>query len=124
MMHRHHPPSARRRLKHLTKMLNLTPQQQQQMLPILQDQQKQMRAMREDSSMTPQQHRAKMQECMRSTHQKLKALMTDSQKQKFDQAMQRMHQRMQKRGMGMGTGPDSGPTPAPSAGGTPPPPQQ
>ncbi len=110
-MRHHHPPSPKRQLRHLTKMLNLTQDQQQQMLPILQDQHKRMESLRNDHNLDPQQRRAQMRDAMMETHQKLEALMTATQKQQFEQAMQQRRERM-RQGMGSGSG-----TP-------PPPPQQ
>lgn len=128
-MRHHHPPSAERQLRHLTKMLNLTQDQQQQMLPILQDQQQKMRSMHEDTSMSPQDRRQQMRQTMMDTHQKLEALMTDTQKQKFEQMMQQRRQRWSgQRGMGQGPGnpppPPGAGTPPPDAGTPPPPPPQ
>src|SRR5665213_263073 len=104
----HHPPSANRQLRHLTKMLNLTPDQQQQMLPILQDQQSKMTAMRSDTSMSPDQRREQRRTLMTDTHQKLEAIMTDSQKQQFEQQMQQRHQHMHNGSMGQGNGAGTG----------------
>ena len=108
--------SAKRQLKRMTKQLNLTPDQQQQMLPILQDQHAKMKAMHEDTSLTPQQRREQGRTLMQDTHQKLEAIMTDSQKQQFEQTMQQRRQRMHDR-MGQGSG-----NPPPDAGNPPPPP--
>ncbi len=121
-------PSARRQLKRMTKMLNLTPDQQQQMLPILQDHQSKMEAMRNDTSTSPEQRRQQRHDLMMDTHQKLEALMTDSQKQQFEQYVQQHRDRMRNGGMGRGEGSGSmgnNPPPPPPDSGTPPPaPQQ
>lgn len=118
-----HPPSARRQLKHLSRMLNLTQEQQQQMLPVLRNRNKQMRALREDASLQPRQRRQQMRELMRQTDQKLEAAMTDPQKQKFEAMRERREQRMRGRGMGPeGMRPPGGPPPAGEQPGNPPPP--
>lgn len=119
-MHHHGPPSPERQLKHLTKTLSLTADQQKQMLPILQDRQTQMEAMRNNTSLDPQQRRGQMRTLMQDTNQKLEAVMTGSQKQQFEQQMQARRQHMQNGHMGQNSGsapPDAG-TPPP-----PPPPQ-
>lgn len=116
-MHHHGPPSAERQLRHLTKILNLTQDQQQQMLPILQDQQKKMESMHNDTSLSPQQRRQQMRSTMMDTHQKLEAIMTDTQKQQFEQELQQRRDRMRQHRMGQGPGADPGNGP----GGTPPP---
>lgn len=117
MRHRH-PPSPKRQLRHLTKMLNLTADQQLQMLPILRDQRKRMESIRSNSALAPQQRRQQMRDAMMETHQKLEAIMTDSQKQQFEQDMQQRRQRME-HGMG-----GAGTPPTPPSGQNPPPPPQ
>jgi Spy/CpxP family protein refolding chaperone len=112
-MRHHHPPSPEHQLRHLTKMLNLTSDQQTQMLPILQDQHKRMESLRNDQNLDPQQRRAQMRDAMMETHQKLEALMTATQKQQFEQMMQQRREHMHQGGMGQGNG----------AGAPPPPPQ-
>lgn len=119
-MHRHRRMSPQRRLKRMTKMLNLTADQQQQMLPILQDQQQQMKSMHEDTSLSPEQRRQQGRTLMKDTNQKLEALMTDSQKQQYEQHMQQRRDHMRNHRMGQG----SGSAGAPDDSGTPPPPPQ
>jgi hypothetical protein len=87
-MRHHHPPSPEQQLRHLRQMLNLTADQQQQMLPILQDQHKRMDAIHNNTALSPQERRQQMRAAMMDTHQRLEALMTDTQKQQFEQAMQ------------------------------------
>lgn len=119
----HHRPSAKRQLKRMTKMLSLTADQQQQMLPILQDQQSKMMAMHNDTSMSPDQRREQRKTLMMDTHQKLEAIMTDSQKQQFEEHMQQRHSRMHHGSMGQGSGAEGNPPP-PDSGTPPPSPQQ
>ncbi len=113
----HHRPSAKRQLRRMTKQLNLTSDQQQQMLPILQDRNKQMKAMHDDTSLSPQQRRQQTRTLMQDSNQKMEAVMTDSQKQQFEQMQQQRHEKMQNRRMGQESG-----TPPPDAGNPPPPP--
>jgi len=114
-MHHHRRRSAKHQLKQLTKELNLTPEQQQQMLPILQDQHKKMKAMKEDTSLSPQQRREQARTTMQDTHQKLEAIMTDSQKQQFEQTMQQRREHWQNHHHRMNNGME------PGSAGTPPP---
>jgi Spy/CpxP family protein refolding chaperone len=116
------PPSPERQLSHLTKMLNLTQDQQQQMLPILQDQQKQMDTIHNNTALSPQQRHQQMRATMMDTHQKLEALMTDTQKQQFEQAMQQRRDHMRNGGMAPGEG--AGTPPPPNGQNAPPPPPQ
>jgi Spy/CpxP family protein refolding chaperone len=122
-MQHHQPPSPKHQLRHLTKMLNLTPDQQQKMLPILQDQHKQMNTIQNNSALSQQERHQQMRAAMMDTHQKLEALMTDTQKQQFEQAMQQRRDRMQNRGMGPGEGAGT-PPPQPDGQNAPPPPPQ
>ncbi len=122
MRHRQ-PPSPERQLRHLTKMLNLTSDQQQQMLPIMQDQHKQMDTIRNNTALSPQQRRQQMRTAMMDTHQKLEALMTDTQKQQFEQAMQQRRDHMRNGGMGPGGGAGAPPLPPDGQNAPPPPPQ-
>ena len=119
-MHHHQPPSPERQLQQMTKMLNLTSDQQQQMLPILQDQQKQMATIRSNSALSPQDRRQQMRSAMMDSRQKQEAIMTDSQKQQFEQAMQQRRSHMQNRGAGQGEGAGTPPPADQNA----PPPQQ
>ena len=64
------------------------------MLPILQDQHKQMDTIQNNTALSPQQRHQQMRAAMMDTHQKLEALMTDTQKQQFEQAMQQRRDRM------------------------------
>lgn len=111
--------SPKRELQRLTKMLNLTADQQQQMLPILQDQRKQMESIRSNTTLSSEQRRQQMRAAMMDSHQKLEAVMTDSQKQQYEQEMQQRRDRMRNRGMDQG---DGAGTPPPDSGN--PPPQQ
>ena len=69
----------------LTKELNLTPDQQSQVKPVMEDTRSQMKAVREDASLTPDQKKAKAKEIREATNAKIKALLTPEQQQKMDQ---------------------------------------
>jgi len=81
-------------LKRLTKRLNLTPDQQNQLLPILTDRQQQMSALRGDTSLSGQERRAKAQTLREDFDSKIKAVLNDSQKQQYEQM--RQHRRPHK----------------------------
>ena len=91
------------------------------MLPILQDQQKQMDTIHSNTALSPQERRQQMRAAMMDSHQKLEALMTDTQKQQFEQSMQQRHGR--NRGMGAGDGAGTPPPPPDGQNAPPPPPQ-
>lgn len=122
-MHHNHRTSPTRQLKKMTKMLNLTPDQQQQMLPILQDRSTQMKAMQDNTSLSPQQRRQQGQTLMQETNQKLEAIMTDSQKQQYEQAMQQRRDQMHNGRMGQAPPSASEGTPPPQPDDQAPPPQ-
>ena len=75
-------------LKRLTKRLNLTPDQQNQLLPILTDRQQQMSTLRGDTSLSGQERRAKARTLRQDFDSKIKAVLNDSQKQQYEQLRQ------------------------------------
>ena len=81
------------RLEWLSKELNLTDDQKSQLKPILDDEGKQMRAIHQDTSLTPEQKRDKMKELRESTDPKIEAILTPDQQKKFHEMNQhREHQ--------------------------------
>jgi Spy/CpxP family protein refolding chaperone len=93
-------------LSRMTERYNLSADQQSQIKPILANQQQQMMALRQDSSMSRADRMTKMQSIREESSTKIQALLNDSQKQKYNEDQQRMQQRMQNRG---GGGPAGGP---------------
>lgn len=81
------------RLAHMTKRYKLTADQQSQIKPILQDEQQQMQSMHSDTSMSRDDKRSKMMSLHESNNQKIEAVLTDEQKQKFEADQQKMQQR-------------------------------
>jgi len=79
-------------LAHMTKRYKLTADQQSQIKPILQDEQQQMQAMHADTSTSRDDKRAKMQSMHQASQQKIEAVLTDEQRQKFDADQQKMQQ--------------------------------
>lgn len=84
---------ADQRLANMTKRYKLTSDQQAQIKPILQDEQQQMMSMRSDTSMSKQDKMAKMQSTHQESQQKIEAVLTDEQRQKFDADQQKMQAR-------------------------------
>jgi Spy/CpxP family protein refolding chaperone len=91
----HGMPSIDERLQHMTMALNLSDDQQAKVRSILKDQQNQMGPLKQDTSMSQQDRRAKFQQIHEATKQKIRDVLNDGQKAKFDQ-MQGRH----KEGMG------------------------
>jgi Spy/CpxP family protein refolding chaperone len=72
-------------LEWLSKQLNLTDDQQAQVKPILEDQSKQMKTTREDTTLTQDQKREKMKQLHESTHSQINDILTPEQQKKFAQ---------------------------------------
>lgn len=87
------PMDPNRQLQRMTKQLNLTSDQQNQILPILTGTQDQMKSIRGDSSLSDTDRRAKMRSLHEDTQAKIKAVLTDDQKKRFDEMQQRMRDR-------------------------------
>lgn len=89
-------------LKHMTKELGLSSDQQSQILPVLQDRQQKMEAIREDQSLSREDRRSKMMAIRTDSDAKIQALLTDQQKQKYQAMQERMQERHGERGQGQG----------------------
>jgi hypothetical protein len=111
-----------KRLAHMTQRDNLTADKQNQILPILQNEQQQSQALRGDTTLSRQDKHAKMMSLHQDTTQKIEAVMNDDQKQKFEADQQRMQQ-MRAQRMQQGA-PSSGNAPAGGGSSAPAPPQQ
>jgi periplasmic protein CpxP/Spy len=108
----HHQMDPDRQVKMLTKKLDLTAEQQTQIRSILTDRQQQFESIRNDSSLAPKDRREKMRSLREDSDTKIKAVLTDSQKQTYEQMQAQMRQRMQERHHEQGQSPDSGAAPA------------
>ena len=89
--HGPHRMDPDRQLQHLTRELNLSSDQQSQIKPLLVDQQQKMQALFQDPSLAQEDRQAKAKSITEDTHNKIEALLTDEQKQKFEAMQQRMH---------------------------------
>ncbi|MGB7134740.1 MAG: hypothetical protein WBD46_05605 [Acidobacteriaceae bacterium] len=78
-----------RQLEHMTKMLNLSADQQAQIKPILLDRQQKMQALFQDQTSAQQDRRSKMQAIRQDTNSRIEAVLNDQQKQQFES----MHER-------------------------------
>ncbi len=95
----------------LTKKLNLTSDQVTQVKAIDDDARKQFMALRDDTSIAGADKRAKMMDIHKASQEKIRALLTDDQKTKYDALQEEMRDRMQNhRG-----GPGAPPSPPPAA---------
>lgn len=107
--HEHHMPDADHQLKHMTKRLNLTDTQQQQIRPILADRDKQVLAIRNDAALTPEQQHQNTGKVMRDSMSQIRNVLTDSQRQQWDQAREQMREHRH----GQPTAPTAPATPPP-----------
>ena len=89
----------------LTKKLNLTPDQVTQVKAIDDDARKQFMALRDDTSISGADKRAKMMDIHKASQDKIRALLTDDQKTKYDALQAEMRDRMQNRRGGPGAPP-------------------
>jgi Spy/CpxP family protein refolding chaperone len=96
----------------LTKQLNLTPDQVTQVKAIDEDTWKQMKALREDTSVAGPDKRAKMMDIHKASQDKIRGLLTADQQTKFDALQTQMRERREHHGGGPG-GP-GGPPPPPT----------
>ena len=85
------------RLEHMTKALNLTPDQVTQVKAIDVSSREQMRAVHEDTATAPADKKAKMMAIHEDSMTKVRALLTDEQKSKFDAMQARMKEHQEER---------------------------
>jgi Spy/CpxP family protein refolding chaperone len=90
-----HMPDADHQLRHMTKRLNLTDAQQQQIKPILVDRDNQIAAIRNDTSLTPEQQHSSMGKLMRESASQIRNVLTDSQREQWDASREKMRERRQ-----------------------------
>jgi Spy/CpxP family protein refolding chaperone len=83
---------AEGQLKHLTEALNLTTDQQAQIKPILAARDQQRQQIFADQSLAEADRHSKMKAMQEATRGKIEAVLTDTQKQKFEAMQERMHQ--------------------------------
>ena len=91
------------RVNELVKQLSLSGDQKEQVRGILQEQQDQMKQLMQDSSTSRQDKMSKMRSIHQASNGKIRDLLSDDQKKKFDDYLQKQQQRMQQhRGQGPG----------------------
>ena len=75
-------------LQMLTEKLNLTDEQRAKLKPILKDQAQQLKAIHDDTSLSPEQKHAKMKAIHESLHEQINAVLTPEQQVKFKEMKQ------------------------------------
>lgn len=81
------------RLDMMTAQLGLTPEQRYKILPILDDQFKEMKAVRADENLTRAQTRAKMQAIHDKCFDRIKGILTPEQQKKADEMKKQLNER-------------------------------
>ncbi len=90
-----HGQMQERRIEHMTKALDLTPDQVTQVKAIDASEHDQMRALHEDTTTAPADKRMKMMEVHLSSTAKVRALLNPDQQTKFDAMQARMKERQE-----------------------------
>jgi periplasmic protein CpxP/Spy len=109
-------PSVDDQIKHLSKKLNLTDDQQAKLKPIFEDQHKQMEQIHNDSSLSREDRFSKMQALRQSSDTQIKGVLNEEQQKSFDKMRAEQQDRMKQWRRGGES--------APPAGGSPDSPQQ
>lgn len=110
-MGRRQMPSVDDQIKHLTKKLKLSDDQQAKLKPILEDQRKQMDEMRADSSLSRQDRFSKMQELRQNSDTQIKSVLNEDQQKSFDKMRAEQQDRMKQWHHGGGNAPPAGASP-------------
>jgi Spy/CpxP family protein refolding chaperone len=74
---------VKERMDNLSKELNLTKEQQEKIGPIFENEMKEMRTVKEDSSLTPEQKREKVKAIHQTTRENINKILTPDQQKKF-----------------------------------------
>lgn len=90
-----HDADPNKQVQHMAKKLNLTADQQNQILPILTSRQQQMESIRNDASLSAQDRKAKFRAVREDSDTKIRAVLNDDQKKAYDQMHQQMRERRQ-----------------------------
>jgi Spy/CpxP family protein refolding chaperone len=87
-------PSVDDQIKHLSKKLSLSDDQQAKIKPILEDQRKQMETIHSDSSLSREDRFSKMQELRKSSDDQIKSVLNPDQQKNFEKMRDEQHERM------------------------------
>jgi Spy/CpxP family protein refolding chaperone len=97
-------PTVEEQLKNLTERLSLTDDQQAKIKPILEDTRSQMMKLMQDESMSRGDKMTKGRSLREAGNGKIRDVLTDEQKKKFDSMQEEMRERMRQRQQGGGDG--------------------
>ena len=82
-VHRHHAPNSQKEIAHLTKALNLTPDQAAKVEPILADRDQKVAALQSDTTLTEDARRQQMKAIHKASEQQLDAVLTPDQREQM-----------------------------------------
>jgi protein CpxP len=83
-----HVPNPRHQAKKMAKQLGLTPDQVSKIEPILADRDQQVQGLRSDTTLAPTDRKAKMHSLRQESDSRIEAILTDAQKQQYEQIKQ------------------------------------
>ena len=89
--------SPDQQLDRLTQRLNLTDDQKNQIRPILEERQQKMQSLHSDNSHSREDKMSKARSTFEDSNNKIRAVLNEDQKQKFDQMRQRRREHMRNR---------------------------
>ncbi|MCX5635548.1 MAG: hypothetical protein NTW55_06910 [Planctomycetota bacterium] len=89
--------SINTRMENLSKELNLTKEQQEKIRPIIENEMKEMRIVREDSSLTPEQKREKTKAIRQTTNEAINKILKPEQQKKYAEMQENARQKMAER---------------------------
>src|ERR1700739_3485783 len=87
----HRPMDVDSELPHLTKELDLTPDQQKQIKPLLEEHRQKEQVLHQDQSLSPDELRTKAHAISDETHKQIEVFLNDEPQQKVKEMRQRMH---------------------------------
>ena len=87
------PATVEARLQRMSERLNLTQDQREKIRPLLEDEVKQMKALRDDASLSQADRRAKVREIRQATRQQIDQILTPEQKAKRNEMRQKGRRR-------------------------------
>jgi periplasmic protein CpxP/Spy len=83
-----HVPNPRHQAKKMAKQLGLTPDQVSKIEPILADRDQQVQGVRSDTTLAPNDRKAKMHGIRQESDSRIEAVLNDTQKQQYEQIKQ------------------------------------
>jgi len=86
-----------RQVQHLSRLLDLTPQQAATLAPVIAQRQQQLAQLRSDTSLDKRVRRDRLRSIQRDTDAQIQAVLSDSQKQRYAQWKQELQERRQQK---------------------------